>query len=564
VSPTKGSDEPTSPAPQVHPSLDAAIRRLVRGGAAFVGNDFFGAIVADLSEVLGAEFVFVGRLTDDGSSVETVALWGGGQLQDNMTYALLHTPCANVVGREVCCHPRQVALEFPDDELLIEMGIEGYVGVPLFAGDGSALGIMVALYQAPVADPEFVSTLMQFFSTRTGAEMERVLREEARRRLEGKLLQSQKLESLGVLAGGLAHDFNNLLAAILGSVDLAALELPVSHSVREHLQLIGKTSEQAGELCRQLLAYAGKGRFELSDVDLSSVVSEVEQLLRASISKSAALELDLAAGLPAVRVDLAQVRQVLLNLVINASEAIGEATGTIRIVTGRVQVDESYLAAEHLQCAAGVGDYVYLEVSDTGGGMSHEEIEKIFDPFYTTKFTGRGLGLAAVLGIVKGHQGIIKIYSESQQGTSFKVMFPEAESPVETEVEQPSEQWRGDGLALLIDDDPNVRGVGSRLLEALGFEALTAEDGAVGVRTFQEHADRVRVVLLDLTMPNMGGEEAFRELRKIRSDLPIILMSGFNQQDSISRFVGEGLAGFLQKPFRLRDVANKIQAALEA
>jgi len=278
--------------------MSHSIRELLKGGAAYVGPAFFPAVVQNLSSVLSAEFVFVGRLSEDSKSVETISLWGDGQILPNMAYDLFNTPCANVIGEDVCVHPSCVTAAFPEDQLLIDMRIEGYVGIPLFGSDGAPIGIMVALYREPVPDSDFASTLMLVFAARTSAEMERIHQDEERRKLEENLLQNQKLEGLGVLAGGIAHDFNNILMTILASADLAELALEPGHPAVSRIHLIAKTASQAGELCRQLLAYAGKGQFELKGHNLSHLVRDLEQFLRTSSTSKVTLRLDLPPNLP--------------------------------------------------------------------------------------------------------------------------------------------------------------------------------------------------------------------------------------------------------------------------
>jgi CheY-like chemotaxis protein len=252
-----------------------------------------------------------------------------------------------------------------------------------------------------------------------------------------------------------------------------------------------------------------------------------------------------------------------MNLVLNASDAIGENSGVIRICTGPMRVDREYLEETFLSPDLAPGDYVFLEVNDNGCGMPPEVKARIFEPFYTTKFAGHGLGLAAVIGIVRSHRGTIKVYSEAGRGSTFKLLFPVV---VETAAIQPpadsSANWRGGGLALVVDDEETVRAVAARTLESLGFTPLTAADGRDGVRIFGEHAAALRVVLLDLTMPHMNGEETFRELSRIDARVPVVLMSGFTENDTVDRFAGKGLAGFIQKPFDRKQLQAKLRDVL--
>ena len=377
--------------------------------------------------------------------------------------------------------------------------------------------------------------------------------------------RAQKLESLGILAGGIAHDFNNLLTGVLGNASLARMDVPSSSPAAQPLSQIETTAHRAAELCQQMLAYAGKGKFVTTQLDLSTLVEEMAQLLEVSISKTAVLKLDLARNLPAVRADPTQIRQVTMNLITNASDAMGDGSGVIAITTGTMNCDRQYLNTTHLGEELKDGTYVFLEVRDTGCGMDQETQAKMFDPFFSTKFTGRGLGMAATLGIVRGHHGAIKIYSELGSGTTTKVLLPASEQPAATpkahNALDPS--WRGSGTVLIVDDEKVIRDLGARILGRQGFEVLKAESGAQALELFRAHTEEIAVVLLDLTMPGLSGEETFRELRRIRPDVRVILSSGYNEQDAIDRFVGEGLAGFLKKPYSNADLVRKFADVLQ-
>jgi len=390
--------------------------------------------------------------------------------------------------------------------------------------------------------------------------------ERDRRELESRMQHAQKLESLGVLAGGIAHDFNNLLVAVLGHADLALSEMSAVASGRGCVEEVKKAAMRASELSNEMLAYSGKGRFVVKSLNLNAVVREMGQLMEAAISKMVALQFDLTENLPPVEVDVAQVRQVIMNLVTNASDAFGGKRGVVKVSTGSSDVSREYLANSFLDEELPRGRYVHLEVSDTGCGMDEETRAKLFDPFFTTKTTGRGLGLAAVLGIVRGHHGTIRVYSEPGKGSSIKVLLPAGLRPVEGLQAHPvstGETWRGEGTVLVVDDEQSVRNIAKRMLEHCGFSVLTAEDGEVAVETFRAHADEIVAVFLDMTMPKMNGEEAFRELRRIRPDIKVVLASGYNQQDASSRFVGKGLAGFLRKPFELKTFVSTFREVME-
>ena len=387
-----------------------------------------------------------------------------------------------------------------------------------------------------------------------------------RRRLEAQVQHTQKLESLGVLAGGIAHDFNNLLMAILGNADLAIVDLPAVSPVRHSLEEIKKASLRAADLAKQMLAYSGKGRFVVEALDLSDVVDEMAQILEVSVSKKAVLKCELGDDLPTIEADATQIRQVVMNLITNASEAIGDRSGTISVTTSAMEVDRQYLRGTYLDENLAEGLYVTLEVADTGCGMDVDTQAKLFDPFFTTKFTGRGLGMAALLGIVRGHRGAIKVDSTVGKGTTVKVLFPAAEGEVASAPkDRPGEADRPDmHTALLVDDSATVRSVGKAMLERLGMTVLVACDGREAVEVFAQHANEIDCVLLDLTMPHMDGEQAFHELRRIRPDVRVIMSSGYNEQEVTQRFVGQGIAGFIHKPYELQKLASVLRRVFEA
>lgn len=386
-----------------------------------------------------------------------------------------------------------------------------------------------------------------------------------RRVLEQQMLHSQKLESLGVLAGGIAHDFNNLLTGMLGNADLALRDLAPSSPAHASLDAIVTAARRASELCRQLLAYSGRGRFLVQPVDLADLVQEMGHLLSVSISKKAVIKYDFAPNLPAVQADATQMRQVVMNLIVNASEAVAERSGVISVSTGMTRCDDAYLKGCY--CADGIapGEFVSLEIADNGHGMDRATLDRIFDPFFSTKFTGRGLGLAAVLGIVRGHRGAVRVDSEPGRGTTFKLLFPPSDDSPRTPAARPPDEplWRGHGLALVVDDEETVRNAGRAMLERAGFTVITANDGRDGVARFAAEKDQIAFVVLDLTMPELDGEACFRALRELRPDVKVLLTSGYDEQDAVNMFAGTAPAGFVQKPFTAAELLAKVREMLE-
>jgi signal transduction histidine kinase/CheY-like chemotaxis protein len=408
----------------------------------------------------------------------------------------------------------------------------------------------------------------------------RKLAEEQRRAIERKLLETQKLERLGVLAGGIAHDFNNLLTSVLGNSELALLQLPPDSPARFSIEQIEVGARRAADLTQQMLAYAGKGRMVIQQIDLNSLIMEMSQLINSSISKNASLRYDLAPNLPPIEGDITPIRQVVMNLIVNASEALDDQGGAISVRTGLRRVEGVGRAADRLADLA-EGDYILLQVADTGRGMDAETLTKIFEPFFTTKFAGRGLGLAAVQGIVRSHGGALDVKSAPGRGTTFAILLPAAKrqaakpgadgyraedqaaegstrAPAAAPDPAPAARDASAATILVVDDEVDVRKVAELMLSHLGFRVLLARNGQEAIELFRLHRAALACVLLDLTMPHMDGQQVFQALREIDPDVPTILMSGYSEHEVNLRFAGLGLAGFLQKPFSL----DKIQGVL--
>ena len=389
--------------------------------------------------------------------------------------------------------------------------------------------------------------------------------EAERTRFEAKVQHAQKLESLGVLAGGLAHDFNNLLVGILGNVGLMQEEVEPGAPMQEWLTDVEHAARRAADLTSQMLAYSGKGQFVIERLDLSQTVHEMANLLAAVTSKKATLVQELATGLPAIEGDATQIRQVIMNLITNASDSLDDHTGTVRLTTGIAEASREYLETIAPERDLTPGRYVYLAVSDTGSGMDQETVQRIFDPFFTTKFTGRGLGLAAVQGIIRGHKGVITVDTAPGRGTRFTVMFPAVAG--HARISAPVQIQPGpvpDGVVVLVvDDEDTVRNVARRTLERAGYIVDTAPDGQAALDMVRAEPGRYGCVLLDLTMPRLSGEETQLELQRSVPSLPVVISSGFSEQEAIRRFEGRGVAGFVEKPYLPADLTAAIAQAVQ-
>jgi len=384
--------------------------------------------------------------------------------------------------------------------------------------------------------------------------------------LQRRLQETQKLESLGLLAGGVAHDFNNLLVGILGNASMVLDDLADRPELQARIAQLVSAARRAADLTHQLLAYSGKARFVTSTFDVSALVRELAGLLRTSLSEHASLQLELGDGGPFVEGDATQIRQVVLNLITNASDALGADGGAIRVSIRVIEHD-----AESLRRAFGESDldarrYVRIEVADTGEGMDASTRDRMFDPFFSTKETGHGLGLAATLGIVRAHRGAVKVHSEPGEGTTVQVLLPEAgaEVPTRAAVESVAAPAPTQATILVVDDEVVVRSLVRAVLEEAGHTVVDAKDGADALRQVLPEPNRFDLVILDMTMPGMGGVECLGELRRVRSDLPVLMSSGYTEQDMVARLAGRGLSGFLQKPYTTAELRSAVDEALRA
>ena len=424
---------------------------------------------------------------------------------------------------------------------------------------GNIFWVEVNLKLVVIANKPLILALVRDIRDRKKAENDKL-------NLERQLHHSQKMESLGILAGGIAHDFNNILMAILGNSELGLMNVSDVSPARPRFEAINASSMRAAEICKQMLAYSGKGRFMIGMLDLTEVIHEMSHMLTVSVSKKVILEYNLAKGLPQIEADMSQIQQIIMNLTINASESIGEGSGAIYIKTGMLKCDREYLHEAQLEIDINEGNYVFLEITDTGCGMDKDTISKIFDPFFTTKFIGRGLGMAAVHGIIRSHKGGIKIYSEPGKGTTFRVLLPAAENPAEdaSSIGKKEEEgiFKGDGTILLVDDEETIRSIARDMLERMGFSVFSAADGMEALEIFRKYNFQISCVILDLAMPNMDGEETFNEMRLIRTDIPIIMSSGYNEREVAHRFLGKDMSGFIQKPYRISDLEEVLKKVI--
>jgi len=387
--------------------------------------------------------------------------------------------------------------------------------------------------------------------------------EEENKKIEERIRFIQKHESLGKMAGGIAHGFNNILASILGYAEISIMESPSDSPVRYYLQKIQKATHRGSDITKQMLSYTGHGKLMLEEIDLPGLIKEMYQFIEISTSNKCIFKYDIGENLPTIQGDAGQIRQVIMNLIMNASEAIDGNNGTITLKTGKMSCSETYLSENYPEENLLPGTYLYLDVSDTGVGIPEDIQSKIFDPFFTTKFLGRGLGLAAVHGIIRVHRGAIKVYSKNGEGTTMRLLFPALRYLQEKEKEKEiivREVYGNGRTVLVIDDAEDICTVATKLLGKSGFTVLTASNGKEGLEIFRTRCEDISLIILDVAMPVMSGEKAFKELKRIKSDVPVIITSGYNESHAMSRFGKTEIAGFIQKPYRGKDLIEMVKS----
>jgi PAS domain S-box-containing protein len=391
--------------------------------------------------------------------------------------------------------------------------------------------------------------------------------EQERLELQHRLLHLHKLESLNTLAGAIAHDFNNLLAVILGNLELALDKLTPDSSCRARIEKAIQASSRAALLIRQMLAFTGQGSYTTGKVNISMLLQENIKPLCEPIPQTTNLNLHLTLDMPSIQADANQLQHAVMILITNAAEAIGETRGFITISTGTEIYKEKDLLKSRIDEKPSPGRFVYLEVTDTGCGMDAETLNRLFEPFFTTKFTGQGLGMSAVLDLIRGHKGAIFVDSIMNKGTTVRIIFPASETalPESTETILPVRSRPSSlrGTILIVDDQDEVINFSKEMVIRSGYSVQTAADGQGVVEAFQKHADEIDCVILDLTMPRMDGFATFKALKRIRPDVKVILSSGFSEKEVAEHFFGQGLAGFIQKPYKYRQLREELDRVLK-
>jgi PAS domain S-box-containing protein len=646
------------------------------------GQQFFDAIVIKLYRVLNADYTFIGELTKNKKAVQTLSICIDGKIAENFTYDLSDTPCENVVGQSVCSYPKDVAKLFSKDKLLYQMGVEGYVGVPLFNKKNDPAGILVALYRTPVENISFAESFLQLVATRAAVEIERTHMEEvlrisenrfrdislsladwiwetdedskftyisqsikdalgyspeeligktpfdlmpedesirikeivtkliskaenikdlenwnvhkegrklfmltngipiidsngkikgyrginknitSQRKLEAQLRQAQKMESIGTLAGGIAHDFNNILFPILGHTEMLLEDVPEDSPFQDSLKAICTSALRARDLVKQILTFSRQEKNELKLLKIQPIIKEALKLIRSSIPTTIEIKHDIHADCGVIKADPTQIHQIIMNLTTNAYHAMEKTGGQLKVALKEIKFSKYDVIDPDML----PGPYACITVSDTGKGIDKKLTGKIFDPFYTTKEKGKGtgMGLSVVHGIVISMNGAIKVNSQPGKGTKFNVYLPVEKTFSETQGIKPTAKTQGGTeQILLVDDEEAILTMGKKILERLGYQVTSHTSSIEALEAFRVNPDKFDLVVTDMAMPNMPGDKLAVDLVKIRSDIPILLCTGFSETMSEEKAASLGIKGFLLKPIVINDLAQKIREVLD-
>jgi signal transduction histidine kinase len=552
----------------------SAIVRLSRRHAQGTNlTETLSAVVIEAAETLNVERVGVWILSEDRQQLRCLRSYrlsnqslGSGELLRAVDYPVYFA--ALETGRGIDAHdaredPR--TLEFRDD-YLVPLSITSMLDAAI-RDEGRVIGVVCHEH---VGEPRRWTPDELAFAGATAdqvamalAAAERHRNAAERDRMQKHVLHAQKLESLGVLAGGIAHDFNNLLVGILTNAQYAREQLAPEHPARAAIDDVVAAAQRTAGLTQQLLVYSGRAPSVSQPTRLAEQVRELAHLLESGIPKHVRLHLDLSDELPAIEADVAQLQQVIMNVILNGAEAIGAGGGTVRVTATVAELSAGDLQRMVIGRSARPGPHVVIEIADTGHGIDVADLERIFDPFYTTKGPGRGLGLASVLGVIQTHRGALAVSSGPRGGTTFRLYFPVAtNAPVDAE---PSAAPHADarGTILIIDDEKAVRAATARVLAAHGHDVLVAQGGREGLDILRSRLADIRLVILDLTMPHMSGGETFFELRRLRADLPVLFVSGSNDGEELTSLLRQERVRFLAKPFGIDRLCAEVAAAVQ-
>jgi PAS domain S-box-containing protein len=543
--------------------VEDALRAAATGVSEGIGQSFFQTLVQHLALALRVKYVLVGALKQGSEDrVETLAVCAEGTLQPNFEYNVAGTPCENVFKSQLCHYSSAVTKLFPEDALLQEMGVDAFMGVPLFASTGESLGLMVVLHDRPIRHAGLAASILQIYSTRAATELERLRTEESLRISEQKLYQAQKMQALGNLAGGIAHDFNNVLTVIKGFSILASDSLAADSSAYEDIQEVQKAADRATALTGHLLSFSRQQTGGPRLIDINAAIFDTTRMLGRILGEDVKIALHLSPESGCINADPGQFDQVIMNLSVNARDAMPKG-GLLKFTTRRIAAGEP----REQSAVLGQGDYVLLQISDTGIGMDEATIRLIFEPFYTTKPRGKGtgLGLATVYGIMERVGGHIAVRSQLGQGTTFDLFFPTAAAASDMQADVcPDPALSGEETILLVEDDFSLRNLAHRILHSAGYTVLTASGVESAERVLQEFSGDIALVITDVVMPDGGGDELVSRIARTKPKAKVLFMSGYTDGRVPQQYLTGEHPSFLAKPFEPAQLTRKVREILDA
>ncbi len=523
---------------------------------------FLPEVVCKVAELLQARYVYIGKLVETGE-VQGLAFCVDGSTVPPHNYTLAHTPCEEVFNRSACFYSAGVQALFPNDPELKELNVESYLGTPLIDSAGRPMGIMWACDTRPMPDVPILADIFRLIADQVSAVLERQRIQEELAQVSEQLVQAQKMESIGQMAGGLAHDFNNMLTAVLGYVELAQSSLPNNSPAQPFLERAIQAVDKATQLTRQLLTFARRQPMKLQTLDLNALIQEAVSVAQGWLPVDIQLKLYLEPSTWTIEADTTQLTQVVYNLILNAREAMPEG-GTLTIETKNVRLDEEY-ARTHYEVIP--GDYVLLAISDTGVGMTPEVRRRIFEPFFTTRpERGSGLGLSVVYNIVRQLGGHIWVYSELGRGTTFKIYLPRALSQQETEPLPPLPtrvESRGHETILLVEDEEDVRIVATESLRQQGYKVLACASPTEALQVAERHPEPIHLLLTDVVMPVMSGRALADLIVRIHPTIKVLYVSGYTENVIVHHGVLEAGINFLPKPYTPTQLVQRVRQILD-
>lgn len=545
---------------------ERVLQGILTGTARETGTLFFRNLAQTLAQTLGVKYAMVSEmLINLPGAVGTRAIWAGKDFGDNFIYNIENTPCAKVAEENLCIFDHNDTHIFPKDHPLIDMGIKSYAGASLLDAEGNLLGILAVMDDKPLQEAELISTILQIFSARAAAELERQHAVEEQQRLEAKLRMSQKMEAIGQLAGGIAHDFNNLLQAISGYTELATYALEPSHAARNDLKEVTSASNRARDLIQQLLSFSSRQILRPEVLDVNEVVNQTCNMIRRIIGEQIDFEFFPSDDIQPIRADRGQLDQIIINLCVNARDAMPNG-GQLRIKTGSLIADEPYCSTH---TGALPGSYTCISISDTGIGMPSDVKEHIFEPFFSTKGLGKGtgLGLSTVYGIVAQHKGFINVETAPSSGTTFEIYLPVngiMQKPEGAVLKEVDLEIRGKGETILFaEDEEVVRKLGTTILQNAGYKVLPAYDGEKALELFDKYEDEISFVVLDVVMPRKSGPDVCRVIKEKHPKLPVLFATGYSFSLLENEIPHEGCE-IISKPFTPHKLLKTINDMLSA